>query len=79
MNKPEIKEIGDYVKELFESLYDWDDGPISWQVELPKLYDPIKRLMEISAETKEVPVRTMLAFLEHDARKCRECILRRLG
>ena len=26
MNRPEIKEIGDYVKELFESLYDWDTG-----------------------------------------------------
>ena len=48
-------------------------------MELSKLDEIIKRLMEISAATKEVPVRTMLAFLEHDARKCRDCILRRLG
>jgi hypothetical protein len=31
------------------------------------------------AETKEVPVRTMLAYLEHDARQCKECIERPLA
>jgi len=53
MDKAEIKEIGDYVKELFESLYDWDGGLVSLQVEMPKLHKTIERLMEISASTED--------------------------
>jgi hypothetical protein len=79
MNRVKNKEIGDYVKELFESLYDWDHDRVAMEAEISTLHRYIERLMEISAETKEVPVRTMLTFLEHDARKCKECIERRLA
>lgn len=47
MNKAEIKEIDDYVKELFESLYEWDYGELSWQVELPKLHKTIEGVAEM--------------------------------
>ena len=45
MYKAEIKEIGDYVKELFESLYEWDHDSEAMEVELPTLHRTIERLM----------------------------------
>ena len=46
MNKAEIKEIADYGKELFESLYEWDNGLLSWQVQLSKLGEVIERIRQ---------------------------------
>jgi hypothetical protein len=71
MDKAEVKEIGDYVKELYESLYEWDHDRVAMEAEISTLHRYIERVMQISAETKDTAVRIMLAYLEHDARQCK--------
>ena len=77
MIKSEIQQTVAYIKDLTESLYEWDDGVISWQIELPKLHETIAGLMQASAESDDADKRLLLAKLEYEARKCRNCILRR--
>lgn len=79
MTKTEIKQTADYIKDPTESLYEWDDGIISWQIELPRLHETIARLMQLSAESDDSDKRLLLAKLEYDARKCLDCIERRMN
>ena len=70
-------ELTIYLKELKESMYDWDDGPISWQLELEKVQNIIKQLMDDTFNETDPTDRTLLAMLEYEARKIRDCIIRR--
>ena len=79
MAKTELQQIIDYVKELEEELYEWDEGVTSWQIELPKLHRTIARLMEMSAASDDSDFRTVLAAIEYKARNYRDCILMRSG
>ncbi len=79
MGNAEIKRLGDYIKDLEEELYEWDDGVTAWQNELPKLHRTIEQLMEMSAASDDSDFRAMIAQIEYKARNCRDCILRRAG
>jgi len=52
MEKGEIKQIADYLKDLEEGLVEWDYHGITTQGHLTKLYDIIERLMQATFETK---------------------------
>ena len=79
MEKAEIKRIGDYLKDLEEGLYEWDDRGLSTLGHLTRLYEIIERLMDASFETKDQQLKPLLATLEYKARKCKECIEKRLA
>ena len=79
MEKVEIKQITDYLKDLEEGLYEWDYRGITTQGHLTKLYRIIKRLMDATFETKDQKLKPLLATLEYKARKCKQCIERRLA
>ena len=46
MEKPEIKHIADYLKDLEEGLVEWDYRGITTQGHLTKLYGIIERLTQ---------------------------------
>ena len=48
MERDEIKQNADYVKELEEGLVEWDYDHIAMQTELPYLYQIIQRFKNIS-------------------------------
>ena len=79
MDKPEIKKIADYLKDLEEGLYEWDYRGLTTQGHLTELYRIIKRLMDATYETKDQELKPLLATLEYKARNCKECIERRLA
>ena len=79
MEKVEIKRIAEYLKDLEEGLYEWDYRGITTQGHLTKLYGIIKRLMDATFETKDQELKPLLATLEYKARKCKQCIERRLA
>ena len=79
MDRTEIKSIADYLKDLEEGLYEWDYRGITTQGHLTKLYGIIKRLMDATYETKDQQLKPLLATLEYKARKCKQCIERRLA
>jgi hypothetical protein len=79
MKKAEIKQIADYLKDLEEGLYERDYRGITTQGQLTELYRIIKRLMDATFETKDQQLKPLLATLEYKARKCKECIERRLA
>ncbi len=79
MQKAEIKQIADYLKDLEEGLYEWDYQGITTQGHLTKLYGIIERLMNATFETKDQELKPLLATLEMKARKCKQCIERRLA
>lgn len=79
MESSQVKQIADYVKELEESLFEWDYDHIAMQTELPYLYQVIKRLMDATYKTKDQQLKPLLATLEYKARKCKQCIERRLA
>lgn len=79
MEKAEIKRIANYLKDLEEGLYEWDYRGITTQGHLNKLYQIIEQLMNATFETKDKQLKVLLATLEYKARKCKECIERRLA
>ena len=79
MEKVEIKQIADYLKDLEEGLYEWDYRGITTQGQLTELYRIIKRLMDATYETKDQQLKPLLATLEYKARKCKQCIEARTG
>ena len=79
MEKEQIKQIADYVKELEEGLVEGDYDHIAMQAELPYLYQVIKRLMDATYKTDDQKLKPLLATLEYKARKCKECIETRLA
>ena len=79
MKKAEIKAIGDYLKDLEEGLYEWDYRGMTALYRLPELYRIIKLLMDETFKAKDKQLKVLLATLEYKARKCKECIERRLA
>ena len=79
MDRTEIKQIADYLKDLEEGLVEWDYRGITTQGHLTELYGIIERLMDATFETKDQKLKPLLASLEYKARKCKECIERRTG
>jgi len=79
MEKVEIKQIADYLKDLEEGLVEWDYRGVTTQGQLTELYGIIKRLMDATYETKDQQLKPLLATLEYKARKCKQCIERRLA
>ena len=79
MQKAEIKQIGEYLEDLEEGLYEWDYRGITTQGHLTKLYGIIERLMQATFETKDQKLKPLLATLEYKARKCKEYIESRTG
>jgi len=79
MERAEIKRIAEYLKDLEEGLYEWDYRGITTQGQLTELYRIIKLLMDATFETKDQQLKPLLATLEMKARKCKQCIERRLA
>jgi hypothetical protein len=78
MKKPEIKQIGAYLNDLEEGLVEWDYDQLAMQTEYPILHQTIKRLMDATFETDDQELKPVLAMMEMKARKCLDCIKRRL-
>ena len=79
MEKAEIEQIEDYLKDLEEGLVEWDyRGPMTLG-HLTELYRIIERLMNATFETKDQQLKVLLASLELKARRCRQCIEARLA
>ena len=79
MQKAEIKQIADYLKDLEEGLVEWDYRGITTQGQLTELYRIIKRLMDATFKTKDQELKVLLATLEYKAHKCKQCIEARTG
>ena len=79
MTTEELQQIVDFVNETEEMLVEHDGDFATWNVELTKLHDIIKRLMDASAQSGDGDYRVLLAAIEHKARKCRQCIIDRLA
>ena len=79
MEKVEIKQIADYIKELEEGLDLWDYQGLTTLVDLNRLYEIIKRLMDATYETDDQKLKPLLATLEYKARKCKQYIEARLA
>ena len=79
MEKAEIKAIGDYLKDLEEGLYEWDYRGMTALYRLPELYRIIKLLMDETFKAKDKQLKVLLATLEYKARRCKQCIERRLA
>jgi hypothetical protein len=79
MEKVETKRIGDYLKDLEEGLVEWDYRGITTQGQLTELYRIIERLMDVTSKTKDQKLKPLFATLEMKARKCKQCIERRLA
>ena len=68
----EHSELSIYLKELEESMYEWDDSPVSWQLELEKVQSIIKQLMDDTSKEADKNKRVMFAMLEYKARLIRQ-------
>ena len=79
MEKAQVKQIGEYLKDLEEGLYEWDYRGMTALYRLPELYRIIKLLMDETFKAKNKDLKILLATLEYKARKCKECIERRLA
>ncbi len=79
MEKAQVKQIGDYLKDLEEGLYEWDYRGITTLGHLTKLYQIIEQLMNATFKNKDKKLKVLLATLEYKARKCKICIERRLA
>ncbi len=79
MEKAEVKAIGEYLKDLEEGLYEWDYRGITTLGHLTEVYRIIKLLMDETFKAKDKQLKVLLATLEYKARKCKECIERRLA
>ena len=79
MEKAQIKKIGDYIKDLEEGLVEWDYDKTAMQTEWPYLCQIIKQLMDATFETKDKDLKVLLATLELKARKCKDCIERKMA
>lgn len=78
MEKAEIKRIGDYLKDLEEGLYEWDYRGLTTLGHLTELHRIIETLMDETFKASQ-ELKPLLATLELKARKCKECIERRLA
>lgn len=78
MKKAEIKQIADYLKDLEEGLYEWDYRGITTLGDLTELCRIIQTLMDATFKADQ-ELKPLLATLEYKARRCKECIERRLA
>lgn len=78
MEKAEIKSIADYLKDLEEGLYEWDYRGLTTLGHLTELHRIIEALMDATFKADQ-ELKPLLATLELKARKCKECIERRLA
>lgn len=74
MQKSEIKQIAVYIKDLEEGLDLWDYQGLTTLVDLNRLYEIIKHLMDATYETEDQKLKPLLATLEYKARRCKQCI-----
>ena len=79
MERTEIKEITDYIKELEKGLGLRNYQELTMYGHLNKLYEIIKLLMDATFKTEDKQLKVLLATLEYKARKCKQCIERRLA
>ncbi len=79
MEKDEIKQIADYIKDLEEGLDEWDYRGLITLGHLTKLHQIIERLMNATFKTEDQELKPLLATLEYKARKCKQCIEDRLA
>ena len=79
MTTDQLQQIVDFVNETEEMLVEYDGDFVTWNVELTKLHDIIKRLMDASAQSGDGDYRVLLAAIEHKARLCRKTIINRLA
>lgn len=73
MEKVEIKQIGEFLSDVYEGICE-QDGLHIQQQQLNELYRIIKRLMDETFITKDQEKKVLLASLELKARKCKDCI-----
>jgi hypothetical protein len=79
MDRDEIKQISDFLKDLEEGLVEFDYTGIIARQKLDEIYRFIPRLMDATFKTKDRGLKIILASLEYKARKCKECIEKRTG
>jgi hypothetical protein len=79
MEKPEIKQIGEFLKELEESIYSGECDTISMRLLLPDISQTIKVLMDATFKTKDQELKPLLAYMELRLRECKDYIEQRLG
>lgn len=68
MERAEIKQVADYVKELKEGLVELGYDHIAMQTELPYLYQIIQRLMDATYKPEDQQIKPLLATLELHSR-----------
>ena len=74
MTKPEIKQVGNYLKNIEENIYTGNYDSIALQAELPKLYQTIKLLMDETFKTEDQELKPLLAYMELRLRTCKQYI-----
>jgi hypothetical protein len=79
IEKAEIRQVADYIKDLEEGLVEWDYRGQLTLGDLNKLYVIIAHLMNATYQTDDQELKPLLATLEYKARKCKECIEERLA
>ncbi len=79
METAQIQRIREYVTELEEGLYEWDYRGLPTLGNLTELYRIIEQLMKATSKEQDENQRVLLAALEYKARRCKECIERRLA
>jgi hypothetical protein len=79
MDKAEIKQIADYLKELEEGLDLQGHLELTDLGHVSKLHLIIKRLMDATFTCKDQQIKVLLANLKHKARMCKDCIETRLA
>jgi len=79
MERAEIKQIADYIKDLKEGLDLWDYQGLPTLGDLNRLHVIITHLMKATYETEDQELKPLLATLEYKARMCKQCIENRLA
>ncbi len=78
MEKEEMEQTFEYLTELKYTIFDFNIRPASLQGKLAKLNETITELTVSGVQTEDKFERGRLAFLEMQARHCRECLLIRM-
>lgn len=78
MQKAQIKQIGDFLSDVYEGICEKDASYIQ-QMQLNELYRIIERLMDETFKTKDRQLKVLLASLEYKARQYKQQIEARLA
>ena len=79
MQKEQIQEIGKYLNHLEIDLSESNFDSVALQIEMPKLYQTIKLLMDETFKTKDKKLKSLLAYMEMRLRKCLKVVEMELG